>query len=308
MRFALILIACFVPADPQGQDATTQKAKTLEWVLALEDANGGFYAAPQEPGSTAKPQPSLRATSSAVRAIHYLGGELPNKEKHAVFVLGCFDARTGAFSEPGGKADPAIVSVGVMVAVELGVPKEKFAKALDYLKDNAKTFEEVRIAAAAVEAWGVKDCPFKLDAWVKIATDHIHEAISAQADSEKLREGLAREVGSSLALILRLDPSKKESEAAGIGFLENLILDGQRSDGGWGKAGEKASDIETTYRVMRSLMLLQRKPKDVAGLRKFLAAHRNEDGGYATKPGEKSNISGVYYVAIVTKWLDAMEK
>ena len=40
---------------------------------------------------------------------------------------------------------------------------------MDYLKENAITFEDVRIGAAAVEAWGVKDCPFDLKPWFKIA-------------------------------------------------------------------------------------------------------------------------------------------
>ena len=59
---------------------------------------------------------------------------------------------------------------------------------------------------------------------------------------------------------------------------------------------------------MRALMLMKEKPRDPAALRKFLESHRNMDGGYAAKPGDKSNMSGVYYTAIITKWLDEMEK
>ena len=90
--------------------------------------------------------------------------------------------------------------------------------------------------------------------------------------------------------------------------MTELLHAGQRDDGGWGKKGEKSSDIESTYRVMRALMLLKEKPKDVKKLREFIASHRNKDGGYATKPGEKSTMSGVYYNTIITKWLDEMEK
>ena len=42
-------------------------------------------------------------------------------------------------------------------------------------------------------------------------------------------------------------------------------------------------------------------------LREFIEAHRNKDGGYATKPGDKSSMSGVYYSTIITKWLDEMK-
>ena len=44
--------------------------------------------------------------------------------------------------------------------------------------------------------------------------------------------------------------------------------------------------------MMRALMLLKEKPKDVKKLREFIDAHRNKDGGYATKPGDKSSMSG----------------
>ena len=74
-----------------------------------------------------------------------------------------------------------------------------------------------------------------------------------------------------------------------------------------GKKGEKASDAESTYRVMRCLMLLKEKPKDAAGLKKFLASCRRKDGGYGVDAAAASSMSGVYYFAAVTKWLTEME-
>ena len=60
--------------------------------------------------------------------------------------------------------------------------------------------------------------------------------------------------------------------------------------------------------VMRALMLLRVKPKDVTKLREYLESHRDKDSGaYATKPGDKPSMSGVYYCVIVSKWLDEME-
>ena len=52
---------------------------------------------------------------------------------------------------------------------------------------------------------------------------------------------------------------------------------------------------------------VKEKPNDAKKLREFLDAHRNKDGGYATKPGDPSSMSGVYYCVIVSKWLDDME-
>jgi hypothetical protein len=305
MRLSFALVIAFVPsvALAQAPAAATQKKETLKWVIELQDPTGGFYAAAKEPGSDVKPQPGLRATSAAVRAIKYLGGDIPNKDKHAAFVLKCFDPKTGGFAEPGGKPDVTIASIGVMAAAELGIPKEKYAKAMDYLKENAKTFEDVRIGAAAVEAWGVKDCPFSLKDWARIADDYLR-SIKPTATRESLRDGESRDWGSVAAFNLRLGLLSANTFDDVGGFLGQ----GQRDDGGWGKRGEKPSDIETTYRVMRAFMLLKEKPKDIPALRKFIESHRNNDGGYATKPGDKSSVGGVYYAVVVTKWLDEMEK
>ncbi|MBN9119206.1 MAG: terpene cyclase/mutase family protein [Planctomycetes bacterium] len=299
LSFALMLV---LPSLTHAQPTAEQKKETIAWVTALQAPGGGFYLAPQDPNVDAAPRPSLRATNGAVRALKYLGAAIPNKEKHAAFVLSCFDPKTGGFAEPGGKPDVTVTSVGVMVAMELSVPKEKFAKAMDYLKENAKTFEEVRIGAAAVEAWGVKDCPFKLDEWKEIAKGQGMKKGSIEA----LRDGEARALGSAVAFNLRLGLTKREESGAG-----HFLALGQREDGGWGKTGEKASDIETTYRVMRALTLVPKRSGekwfDAGAVRKFVDAHRNKDGGYATKPGEKSSMSGVYYCTIITKWLDEME-
>jgi prenyltransferase beta subunit len=297
----VLLLPSFAFAQPkEAIEAVQRKVETLDYIKSLEAPNGGFYATAPDPKAETKPVASLRATSAAVRAWHYLDGEklgkkLPNKEKHAEFVLKCYDPKTGGFAEPGGKPDVTLTSIGVMAAMELGIPKEKFAKAMDYLKENAKTFEEVRIGAAAVEAWGVKDCPFKLDEWLAIAEKY------SDMIAPKPKDGGAREAGSLVAMFLRLNRELPPND------VKPIFAEGQLSDGGWSKKGEKSSDIETTYRVMRALMLLKEKPKDAKKLREFIDAHRNKDGGYATKPGDKSSVSGVYYSAVISKWLDEME-
>jgi hypothetical protein len=299
MRLTLALVL-LLPSLAAAQPTAEQKKETVKWITNLQAPGGGFYLAPHEDKGDTKPVPSLRATNGAVRALKYLGAEVPHKDKHAEFVLSCFDPKTGGFAERGGKPDVAITSIGVMAAMELGVPKEKFAKAMDYLKEHAKTFEEVRIGAAAVEAWGVKDCPFKLDGWKEIAFKAVGPKLPP------FDGGGARVLGSLTAFAYRLD-IRSETDTKPKEMAEWLNA-GQLPDGGWCKEGAKESDIETTYRVMRALLLLKEKPKDVKKLRAFIAAHRNRDGGYATKPGEKSNMSGAYYGTIISKWLDELEK
>lgn len=294
LAVSLGLVFLSAPAFSQTKevvDAVETKLAALKYVQGLAVADGGFKGTADAKG------PSLRGTSAGLRAVKYLGGEVENKGKYTAFVMSCFDPKTGGFADaPDGKPDVFLTAVGVMACVELGVPKEKFAKAMDYLKENAKSFEDVRIGAAAVEAWGVKECPFPLDDWFGIAEKHC----TALGFSPALEDG-ARDSGSLGAMYLRLGKPVGERMAE---FLQT----GQRPDGGWGKGKGNTSDAESTYRVMRAFMLLKAKPKDPAAVRKFLASCRNKDGGFASKPGDPSTVGGTYQFAIITKWLDEMEK
>ena len=69
------------------------------------------------------------------------------------FVMSCHDKASGGFADvPGGKPDVASTAVGLMALVDLKMKTEKYEdEALFYLSDHAKTFEEIRIAVAAVE-------------------------------------------------------------------------------------------------------------------------------------------------------------
>jgi prenyltransferase beta subunit len=289
------------------QDQSNRKLETLKFLHASQDPTGGFFARPQDPKTDpVDAKPSLRATSAAVRALKYLltgkpvKDAVPNADKIAAFVMSCYDPKTGGFADtPGGKPDVAVTAVGVMAAVELGIPKDKFAKAMDYLKENAKTFEEVRIGAAAVEAWGVKDCPFDLKEWLELA-----RALEERGTTPR-GEDPVRYAASVAALILRLG---KELNPVGRPNMVKLMREGQRDDGAYGKADSKYSDLESTYRVMRALYLLKEKPKDYVKLRDFIEKCRNKDGGYGTMPGEKSSVNGIYFATIVTKWLDELAK
>lgn len=302
----LLLPAAAAAQNEKVQDALDQKLATVRFVQKLQAPDGAFSPGPRDPKADAPPKPGLRATLAAVRSLKSLTGKpakeaVPNAEKTAAFVLACFDPTTGGFADtPGGKADVALTSAGVMAAVDLGVLKEKFAKAMDYLKASAKTFEDVRIGAAAVEAWGVKDCPFDLNPWNEAAGKEIGTKLPP------IQDGGARAIGSIVAFTYRLGLQKDtDSKPAQIA---QLLDRGRLPDGGWKKQGEKASDLETTYRVMRAFYLLKEKPKDVTMLRAFVATCRNADGGYGVVPGAASTAGGVYYATTVTKWLDEMEK
>lgn len=291
----VVLAPSFAVAQTKAiQDTVDARLGGLKFVLAQEDPAGGFRAFPGDPTE-------LRPTSAAIRAIKYLGGKVPNSQKHAAFVLSCYNPQTGGFADkPGGTPDVFITSVGVMAAVELDVPREKFAKALAFLRENAKSFEDVRIGAAAVEAWGVKDCPFDLKPWLAIADKEIGPEGTAGKD-----DGIARETASVVAMKLRL--GQTERDLVNGKKVDDFLQMGQRSDGGYGRAGAKGSDLESTYRVMRAFVLLKQRPKDRPGMRAFLLKCRNPDGGFGVQPGAKSTVPATYYFAIISKWLDGME-
>lgn len=298
MRFPVACLIMLAPAVVAAQPPSAdQKRETVRFVRSLQTPAGAFVAEPLDPlKTTGRATASLRATSAAVRTLKYLGAELPNREKVIAFVLSCFDPQTGGFADaPGAKPDVTLTSVGVMAAMELGIPKERFAKAMDYLRSNAKGFEDIRIGAGAVEAWGVENCPFDLTPWVRF----VDEMGGGRPRASK--DGGARDVGSVVAFRLRL--GREQPDRPGV---VRILRDGQRDDGGWAKAGAAGSDLEATYRVMRALYLLKETPADVAKLRAFVAKCRNADGGYCVAPGQPSSAGGTYYATIVTKWLDVL--
>ena len=109
----------------------------------------------------------------------------------------------------------------------------------------------------------------------------------------------ARDTASVVAMKLRLGLPVVNKDK-----IFQMIRNGQEADGGWKKEGAKTSDLETTYRVMRAMVLAKERPKNTFKLGEFLASCRNADGGYGTAPGEPSSASGTYYCAVVSKWLE----
>ncbi len=270
------------------QKIRLQQKASIAYLQKLQQKDGGFT-----PDASAT-KSSVSATNAAVRALKYMGADVPNKQEAADFVKSCFDKDSGGFAEaPGGKATVNSTAVGVLAAVELDVPRDAFeAGASKYLGDNVKTFEEVRIAAAAFEALGKP--PAQADAWLQqIAKLRNEDGTYGKGD------GAARDTGSAVAAVLRLG-AKVEHPNAVI----KAMQDGQRADGGFGPADSPSSDLPTCYRVVRSLHMLQAPPADAGRLLAYIDSCRNDDGGYGVAKGKPSSASGVYYAAIITHWLD----
>jgi hypothetical protein len=110
---------------------------------------------------------------------------------------------------------------------------------------------------------------------------------------------VARDTGGAVCAVLRLGGKVEKTDD-----VLRVLNEGQRPDGGFGKAGAEGSDLESSYRIARAFHMLKTKPRGAGRLREFIARCRNEDGGYGVAPGHPSHVNGCYYAAIISLWLD----
>jgi prenyltransferase beta subunit len=277
----------FVGLPVRGQSADQKKA-TIAFLQGLQTSDGGFRQAPGQGG-----QAGVRATSSALRALKYFGGGPRDRASCRDFVKNCFDKERGVCADrPGDRPDVASAAIGIMAVVELKMPAEPYADAVvKYLGENARDFEQIRIAAAGLEAVGKR--PPQAAAWLEqLARMRNPDGTYGKGD------GRARATGGAVAAVLRLGGKVEHPDN-----VIKALKEGQRKDGGFGKEGTDRSDLETSYRVMRTFHMLRATP-DAGRMRQFIAACRNDDGGYGVTPGQPSTASGTYYAAIILHWLD----
>jgi prenyltransferase beta subunit len=281
----LTLVLLLAPALP-GQ-TTDEKKETIKYLQSLQTSAGGYRADARGEKS------SLRGTSASLRALRYFGGEAMHFAECKKFVLSCHDEKTGGFAnEPGGKLDAILTSIGLMALVELKVPTAPYEKAaIKFMADNAKSFEEVRMAAAGLETIGKKS--ERNDEWLaRLAKMRNSDGTFGKG------KGLARATGGAVAAELRLGGKVDDP----VAIVKSLDAN-QRKDGGFGREDSDGSDLETTYRVTRTYVMLKSRPARSDDLRNFVALCRNRDGGYGVSPGVPSSAGGTYFASIILHWL-----
>ncbi|HTE19703.1 MAG TPA: prenyltransferase/squalene oxidase repeat-containing protein [Armatimonadota bacterium] len=293
MRIALplsLLAALCMPraiaAEPLAKE---QREASIRYVQGLRNADGGFRAS----GSTGPS--TLGSTSSSLRALKYLGAGVTDPQRTAAFIAACAHPSGGLADVPGGAPDVRTTAVGLMALVELHGPRLRESVKLEpivgYLETNARAIPELYIAAAALDAAGLKTA--RAPEWLA--------AFEATRNADgTFGKGVGDTAGAAITA-LRLGRTVNDPAATAAS-----LKAAQRPDGGFAGMGE-ASDLGSTYRVMRALWMLREKP-DVARLRAFVARCRNADGGYGAGPGQPSGASPTYYASIVLKWADEMEK
>ncbi|HEY8505028.1 MAG TPA: prenyltransferase/squalene oxidase repeat-containing protein [Gemmataceae bacterium] len=295
----ILTAALFAALVPPALGQTPQeRAATVRYLQKLQRPDGGFLPAAADPRLDVVPQSSLRATSAALRALKYFGGKVPDATAAAQFVRACYVPETGAFADrPGGREEVFATAVGLMAAKELSLPLEPYReKSVAFLVENAKSFEDVRIAVAGLEALGE---PRKLlgdeqaERWRKVLPE------LRGADGAFRKD--ARLLGSAVAALYRLGFELDGPEA--VKACAAAMRADRRDDGAFGEQKAKTSDLGTTYRVVRSFVRLGESPGEVEKLRAFVENCRNADGGYGNRPGEPSGVGPTYYAGILLHWL-----
>jgi Prenyltransferase and squalene oxidase repeat len=277
-------------ALPSAAQTTKPDEASIRFLNGLRAEDGGYSPAPARPRKS-----SLRATTSALRAIRYLGGQPEDVVATTKFVERCYDRSTGGFGDAPGEP-PTLFStaVGAMAAAELNVPANLWRDgAVKFLSERSKSLEEIRVAAAAFETLQTR-AP-RADEWLKqIAAARNPDGTFGSGT------GTARATGGTAAMILRLGGTLEHRDA-----VLKAMQAGQRADGGFGTAERPESDLESSYRIVRAFHMMKERPADVAKLRAFVASCRAATGGYGERPGQPPTAAGTYFAAIILHWLDA---
>src|SRR5262249_7054917 len=236
---------------PARAQTPAEFAQTVAFAAAHQNKDGGFAAKVGQASS-------LGATNTGLKILKHVGGSVPDVLGCIRYVKSCSDSGGGFAQTPGGKPDVVTTAIGLMAAAELKIAnKATIEQATAYLGKNAKSFEEVRMAIAGLEAVAASSPDFPR--W--------HEQIESMRNPDGTfgaGPGQAYATGGAAAAILRMGLKLDKRDA-----VIAAIKAGQREGGAWSKdAGP--TDLGNTYRVMRALYMLREKP-DVDRLLSFVA-------------------------------------
>jgi prenyltransferase beta subunit/predicted esterase len=257
-------------------------AQTAAFTATQQNKDGGFAAKAGQPSS-------LGATNSALKILKHVRGSVPDILGCIAFVKSCRDASGGFAQTPGGQPDVNTTAIGLMAVSELKLADHTLIReAVAYLGRNAKSFEEVRMAIAGLEAIGVAspDIP----RW-----NHQIQAMRNPDGTFGEGPGQAFASGGAAAAVLRMGLPLEKRDA-----IVAAIKAAQRPEGGWSKdAGPP--DLSSSYRIMRAMFMLHEKP-DFDRLLGFVARCRQSDGSYSSTPAGTGDLGGTYLATILIHW------
>lgn len=258
-------------------------AQTAEFAARHQNRDGGFAA---KPGAAS----TLGATSSAIRILNHVAGSIPDVPNAIDFVKRCRDPKTGGFAQtPGGKPDVHTTAVGLMAIAELKIADDPAIDgAIRYFHENVKSFEEVRIAVAGLEA--VKKPSPDFPKWREIVNaDRNADGTWGSGPTQ------ARATGGAAVALLRMGFELDRRDA----ILEAMRR-GQQPDGAWIDA-DGSENLGASYRIMRCFYMLNERP-NLETIQGYVAKCRQPNGGYGSAPGKPADLGGTYLATIIIRW------
>jgi prenyltransferase beta subunit len=292
-RHSWVEIGLLLAGLANGASATVRAqtaaefSQTAAFAAAQQNADGGFAAAPGQPST-------LGATNTGLRVLDYVGGSAVDVPGAVRFIKACKVAEGGFAPTPGGKPDVVTTALGLLAAGELRIAdKSMIDEAIAYLGANAKTFEQVRMAIAGLEAVEASSPDFPR--WARQI-----EALRQPDGTFGTGAARAFASGGAGAAFLRMKMPLDRREA-----VIAAIKEGQRPDGAWSK-DDGPSDLASSYRVMRALYMLKEKP-DVGRLVAYIERCRRPDGSYAASPDGPGSLGSTYFATIILNWLRLLD-
>ena len=234
----------------------TEFVQTAAYAAVHQNDDGGFDAGPGQPST-------LGATNSGLRVLDYVGGSVPDIAVCIAFVKACQVKGVGFAQTPGGKPDVVTTAIGLLAAAELKLAdRAMIDDPVAYFGANAKTFEEVRMSIAGLEAVAAVSADFPR--WAE-------QIESLRQPDGSFGEGASKAFasGGAGAAILRMGMNLENRDA-----VIAAIKSGRRPEGAWSK-DDGPPDLSSSYRVRRALYMLKEKP-DVEKLVNFISRCRHE--------------------------------
>ena len=279
----LLTVLGTASATPMSRaQSPAEFAQTAAFAAAQQNQDGGFASKAGGPSS-------LGSTNAGLRALRHVGGSVPDVLACIRYVNSCRTADGGFSSTPGGKSDVHTTALGLLAASELKISDPKLIRgAVAYLGRHARAFEEVRMAAAGLEAIGVAspDIP----RWFTQIRDMRNPDGTFGAGPNQ-----AFLTGGATAAVLRFGLPLDHRNA-----IVAAIKAGQRPEGGWSK-DDSPPDLSSSYRVVRAMFMLHERP-DIDRLMAFVASCRKPDGSYSNTPGGTGDLGGTYLGTILIYW------
>lgn len=235
---------------------------------------------------------SVNSTNSVVKVLGHVGWPVANAERIGEFIDRCLDKATGGFAQaPGAEANAFATASALIVLHGIG-DAGRFARYWDHASAFMNALADSQydhfMVISAYDECGIRgSSPSRSIAYFE-----------EKGEMGRYGNDVA-EVAIAVASLLRLGRPVKDPE-----FQTATLLAGQCSDGGFGPDG--ASDLFTSYCVLRALVLLAGEP-GLGRLSGYVDRLERTDG-YTVRAGEPSSAGATYMALTLRGWIGALQK